>query len=197
MKFTSAAAAFVALTASTSQAFAPSSNNNAAGVVRSGGPLQMYLDSLSNAPPLSFSDSAASSNPPSTFGELLTTENDMNDICAFNAASLDIQSTISSNGGITAAQIQESIRRANEVVSIIRQHFPGAMGSSEILERVKRVLDMYNAENILLTQSGKFLLLFFAFTNNDVSSLIENMISHTSLHYICLSKQTNRENSMS
>lgn len=29
------------------------------------------------------------------------------------------------------------------------------MGSSEILERVKRVLDMYNADNILLTQSGK------------------------------------------
>ena len=159
MKFTSAAAAFVALTASTSQAFAPSSNN-AAAVVRSGGPLQMYLDSLSNAPPLSFSDSAASSNPPSTFGELLTTDDDMNDICAFNAASLDIQSTISSTGGITAAQIQESIRRANEVVSIIRQHFPGAMGSSEILGRVKRVLDMYNAENILLTQSGK--LFFFA-----------------------------------
>ncbi len=159
MKFTSAAAAFVALTSSTSQAFAPSSSNNAAAVVRSGGPLQMYLDSLSNAPPLSYSDSS-SNNPPSTFGELLTTDDDMNDICAFNAASLDIQSTISSTGGITAAQIQESIRRANEVVSIIRQHFPGAMGSSEILERVKRVLDMYNAENILLTQSGK--LFFFA-----------------------------------
>lgn len=137
----------------------------------------MYLDSLSNAPPLSFSDSSSSSNnPPSTFGELLTT--DMNDICAFNAASLDIQSTISSNGGITAAQIQESIRRANEVVSIIRQHFPGAMGSSEILERVKRVLDMYNAENILLTQSGKLLLLLLLFLQikyasftNDVCSL--------------------------
>lgn len=80
----------------------------------------------------------------------------MNDICAFNAASLDIQTTISSNGGITAAQIQESIRKANEVVSIIRQNFPGAMGSSEILERVKRVLDAYGADNILLTQSGKF-----------------------------------------
>ena len=162
MKFTSAAAAFVALTSSTSQAFAPSSNN--AAIVRSGGPLQMYLDSLSNAPPLSFSDSS-SNNPPSTFGELLTTTDadDMNDICAFNAASLDIQRTISSTGGITAAQIQESIRRANEVVSIIRQHFPGAMGSSEILQRVKRVLDMYNAENILLTQSGK---LFFCCKSN-------------------------------
>ena len=185
MKFTSAAAAFVALTASTSQAFAPSSNN-AATIVRSGQPLQMYLDSLSNAPPLSFSDSAASassSNPPSTFGELLTTTDDMNDICAFNAASLDIQSTISSNGGITAAQIQESIRRANEVVSIIRQHFPGAMGSSEILERVKRVLDMYNAENILLTQSGKFCcfanqMIMYRLQMMCALSLIEIMISH-------------------
>eukprot|EP00986_Skeletonema_menzelii_P001508 scaffold394_cov152-Skeletonema_menzelii.AAC.4 len=153
MMFTAAAtAALLALTASTSEAFAPSNNNNV--VVRSAQqpPLQMaYLDSLSNAPPLSFSGSSSSATP-STFGELLTSD-DMNDLCAFNAASLDIQSTISSNGGITAAQIQESIRRANEVVSIIRQHFPGAMGSSEILERVKRVLDMYNADNILLTQS--------------------------------------------
>ncbi|KAK1746813.1 hypothetical protein QTG54_002157 [Skeletonema marinoi] len=58
----------------------------------------------------------------------------MNDLCAFNAASLDIQSTISSNGGITAAQIQDSIRKANEVVSIIRQNFPGAMGSILLIE---------------------------------------------------------------
>eukprot|EP00985_Skeletonema_marinoi_P032330 scaffold39109_cov259-Skeletonema_marinoi.AAC.2 len=109
-----------------------------------------YLDSLAGAQPLSFT--ATSSSPPSTFGELLSGD-DMNDLCAFNAASLDIQSTISSNGGITAAQIQDSIRKANEVVSIIRQNFPGAMGSSEMLERVKRVLDIYNADNILLTQS--------------------------------------------
>lgn len=82
----------------------------------------------------------------------------MNDLCAFNAASLDIQSTISTNGGITAQQIQDSIRKANEVVSIIRQNFPGAMGSSEILARVKRVLDLYGADNILLTQSGECVL---------------------------------------
>ncbi len=147
---TTTTAAFLALTASTSEAFAPSFHklNN----VR---PLQMsYLDSLTDAQPLSFG--SFSSSPPTTFGELLTNSDDMNDICAFNAASLDIQSTISSNGGITAAQIQESIRKANEVVSIIRQNFPGAMGSSEILERVKRVLDVYGADNILLTQSGKF-----------------------------------------
>ena len=163
----------------------------------------MYLDSLSNAPPLSFSDSS-SNNPPSTFGELLTT--DMNDICAFNAASLDIQSTISSNGGITAAQIQESIRRANEVVSIIRQHFPGAMGSSEILERVKRVLDMYNAENILLTQSGKLLLLFFFFCKSNIYVSFTNDVS-LSLKYnfslLCIisfyhkTNKTEKNNSMS
>lgn len=149
MLFTTATAAFLTLTASsTSEAFAPSSPK-----INNVRPLQMsYLDSLTNAQPLSF---GSSSSPPTTFGELVSGD-DMNDICAFNAASLDIQTTISSNGGITAAQIQESIRKANEVVSIIRQNFPGAMGSSEILERVKRVLDAYGADNILLTQSGKF-----------------------------------------
>jgi hypothetical protein len=153
MMFSTAAAAFLALSASTAEAFAPSSSttNNVRRSAQQ--PLQMsYLDSLAGAQPLSFT---TTSSPPSTFGELLSGD-DMNDLCAFNAASLDIQSTISSNGGITAAQIQDSIRKANEVVSIIRQNFPGAMGSSEILERVKRVLDMYNADNILLTQSGKF-----------------------------------------
>lgn len=155
MLFTTAAAAFLALTASTSEAFSiPSSRTN--NVRSAQTPLQMsYLDSLTGAKPLTFSVSSSSSSPPpSTFGELLSGD-DINDICAFNAASLDIQSTISSNGGITAQQIQDSIRKANEVVSIIRQHFPGAMGSSEILERVKRVLEVYGADNILLTQSGK------------------------------------------
>jgi hypothetical protein len=157
MLFTTAAAAFLALTASTSEAFSiPSSRTN--NVRSAQTPLQMsYLDSLTGAKPLTFSvngGSSSSSPPPSTFGELLSGD-DINDICAFNAASLDIQSTISSNGGITAQQIQDSIRKANEVVSIIRQHFPGAMGSSEILERVKRVLEVYGADNILLTQSGK------------------------------------------
>ena len=154
MMFTTTAAAFLALSASTAEAFAPSSSTTTNNVRSAQQPLQMsYLDSLAGAQPLSFT--ATSSSPPSTFGELLSGD-DMNDLCAFNAASLDIQSTISSNGGITAAQIQDSIRKANEVVSIIRQNFPGAMGSSEMLERVKRVLDIYNADNILLTQSGKF-----------------------------------------
>ena len=144
-----AAAAILALSASTTEAFVPSSKINT-----QHGTLQMmsYLDSLADAKPLSFSDT---SSPPATFGEMLSGD-DMSDICAFNAASLDIQSTISSRGGITAQQIQDSIRKANEVVSIIRQHFPGAMGSSEILARVKRVLDSFGADNILLTQSGKY-----------------------------------------
>uniref|UniRef100_A0A7S2M1M8 Limiting CO2-inducible protein B/C beta carbonyic anhydrase domain-containing protein n=1 Tax=Skeletonema marinoi TaxID=267567 RepID=A0A7S2M1M8_9STRA len=151
--FTTTAAAFLALSASTAEAFAPSSSTTTNNVRSAQQPLQMsYLDSLAGAQPLSFTTTTSSSSPPSTFGELLSGD-DMNDLCAFNAASLDIQSTISSNGGITAAQIQDSIRKANEVVSIIRQNFPGAMGSSEILERVKRVLDIYNADNILLTQS--------------------------------------------
>lgn len=159
MLFTTAATAFLALTASISEAFVvPSSSNH----VRSAqSPLQMsYLDSLANAKPITFGVNGGASysssfSPPSTFGELLS-DDGINDICAFNAASLEIQSTISSYGGITAQQIQDSIRKANEVVSIIRHHFPGAMGSSEILERVKRVLDMYGADNILLTQSGKY-----------------------------------------
>ena len=152
---TAVISAFLALTASKSEAFVPSSSLSSIGSSSSNVALRMsYLDSLTGAAPISFNVNGGSS--PSTFGDLVSGgSDDINDACAFNAASLDIQNSIVANGGVTAQQIQDSIRRANQVVSIIRHHFPGAMGCSEILVRVKNVLDSYGADNILLTQSGK------------------------------------------
>ena len=149
---TAVVSAFLALTASTScEAFVPATTSSARAPQQQ---LRMsYLDSLTGAAPISFNVNGGSgNNNPTTFGQLLSND-DINDPCVFNAASLDLQNSIATHGGVTAAQIQESIRKANEVVSIIRHHFPGALGSSEILVRVKNVLETYGADNILLTQS--------------------------------------------
>lgn len=150
---TAVISAFLALTASTlsCEAFVPVATTSSAPQQQ----LRMsYLDSLTGAAPISFNvnNGGSSNNNPKTFGQLLSND-DINDPCVFNAASLDLQNSIATHGGVTAAQIQESIRKANEVVSIIRHHFPGALGSSEILIRVKNVLETYGADNILLTQS--------------------------------------------
>lgn len=56
---------------------------------------------------------------------------------------------------MSADQIAATIAQANEVVAMIRHHFPGALGSSEVLRRVRGVLDGMGVENILLTQSGE------------------------------------------
>ena len=158
---TAVISALLALTASTSscEAFVPATTSSS--LCRKGNdvaPQQQLrmscLDSLTGAAPISFNvnNGGSSNNNPTTFGQLLSND-DINDPCVFNAASLDLQNSIATHGGVTAAQIQESIRKANEVVSIIRHHFPGALGSSEILVRVKNVLETYGADNILLTQS--------------------------------------------
>ncbi len=158
---TAVISAFLALTASTlsCEAFVPASTTTPLSrkdndVAPPQQQLRMsYLDSLTGAAPISFNTNGGSgNNNPTTFGQLLSND-DINDPCVFNAASLDLQNSIATHGGVTAAQIQDSIRKANEVVSIIRHHFPGALGSSEILVRVKNVLETYGADNILLTQS--------------------------------------------
>lgn len=157
---TAVISAFLALTVSTScEAFVPAATTSSSLSRKDNvAPTQQlrmsYLDSLTGAAPISFNVNGGGSgnNNPTTFGQLLSND-DINDPCVFNAASLDLQNSIATHGGVTAAQIQDSIRKANEVVSIIRHHFPGALGSSEILIRVKNVLDAYGAENILLTQS--------------------------------------------
>ena len=81
----------------------------------------------------------------------------MTDICAFNAASTSITNKLSKNGSVTADDIHNQISLANEVVSLVQYHFPGSLGSSEILRRVQNVLDGMDLinQNILLTQSGK------------------------------------------
>ena len=98
-----------------------------------------------------------SNDIPTTYGELLTNAGGMTDICAFNAASTSITNKLSRNGSITADDIHNQIALANEVVSLVQYHFPGSLGSSEILRRVQNVLDGMDLinQNILLTQSGK------------------------------------------
>mmetsp|Transcript_17235 Transcript_17235/g.36361 ORF Transcript_17235/g.36361 Transcript_17235/m.36361 type:complete len:354 (+) Transcript_17235:42-1103(+) len=106
--------------------------------------LHSYLDSLGGG-----------TTAPTSFGQMVTATDDggITDICAFDAASSAIKSQIASGGAISASEIHDRIAQANEVVAIIRHHFPGALGSSEILRRVRSVLDGYGVENILLTQS--------------------------------------------
>lgn len=94
-----------------------------------------------------------------SFGQMISTEEGgMNDICAFNAASSSIKTQIANNGAISADDIHNVIEQANKVVNLTREHFPGSLGSSEILRRVRGVLDEMGVENILLTQSGKFVV---------------------------------------
>ena len=124
-----------------------------------------YLDSLNGAVNGDYSISNYMETPPSTFGQMVVSssiDNDggMTDLCAFNAASSSISSQLASSGSISAEDIHEQIKLANEVVTLTRQHFPGALGSSEILRRVKNVLDGMNIENILLTQSGTYSCIF-------------------------------------
>jgi len=99
----------------------------------------------------------SNNNIPTTYGELLTNAGGMTDICAFNAASTSITNKLSKNGSVTADDIHNQIALANEVVSLVQYHFPGSLGSSEILRRVQNVLDGMDLinQNILLTQSGK------------------------------------------
>ena len=129
----------------TSTAFAPQHS-----VGRSRTQLHSYLDSLNGAPALDFSQ-----QQPASFGDIIT-DGGINDICAFNAASISIKNSIKSSGSITASEIHDRIAKANDVVALTRQHFPGALGSSEILRRVQGVLDEFAVENILLTQSGEY-----------------------------------------
>ena len=129
-----------------------------------------YLDSLNGGFNGDYSTSNGAYNgqsQPSTFGQMVVSsssiDNDgggMTDLCAFNAASSSISSQLASSGSISAEDIHEQIKLANEVVTLTRQHFPGALGSSEILGRVKNVLDGMNIENILLTQSGTYSCIF-------------------------------------
>jgi len=105
--------------------------------------LRSYLESLEQV----------ERNDPSTFGELLSDGGGMNDPCAFAAASSSISSSIASKGYVTAEQVQSEIALANRVVKMVRHHFPGSLGSNEILGRVKGVLGDMGVENILLTQS--------------------------------------------
>ena len=88
---------------------------------------------------------------------ILTNAGGMTDICAFNAASTSITNKLSKNGSVSADDIHNQIALANEVVSLVQYHFPGSLGSSEILRRVQNVLDGMDLinQNILLTQSGK------------------------------------------
>ncbi|KAL7533257.1 hypothetical protein ACHAWF_004428 [Thalassiosira exigua] len=112
--------------------------------------LRSYLDSLNGAPPLDFAPT------PATFGHQIAAngdDGDIADICAFDAASEAIRSRISSYGSISAAEIHDNIAKANQVVALTREHFPGALGSREIMRRVRAVLDKYQVDNILLTQS--------------------------------------------
>jgi len=99
----------------------------------------------------------SNNNIPTTYGELLTNAGGMTDICAFNAASTSITNKLSKNGSVTADDIHNQIALANEIVSLVQYHFPGSLGSSEILRRVQNVLDGMDLinQNILLTQSGK------------------------------------------
>ena len=99
----------------------------------------------------------SNNNIPTTYGELLTNAGGMTDICAFNAASTSITNKLSRIGSVTAEDIHNQITLANEVVSLVQYHFPGSLGSSEILRRVQNVLDGMDLinQNILLTQSGK------------------------------------------
>ena len=110
-----------------------------------------YLDSLASSPSQTI-NGAGPCHQPATFGELLGA-GDINDPSAFAAASSAVSSHLASSGYVTAAQIREEIDKVNSVVSEIRRHFPGALGSSEILRRTKAVLDGMGVENILLTQS--------------------------------------------
>ena len=130
-----------------------------------------YLDSLNGGFNGDYSTSSNGAynmqSQPSTFGQMVVSsssiDNDgggMTDLCAFNAASSSISSQLASSGSISAEDIHEQIKLANEVVTLTRQHFPGALGSSEILRRVKNVLDGMNIENILLTQSGTYSCIF-------------------------------------
>lgn len=98
----------------------------------------------------------SNNNIPTTYGELLTNAGGMTDICAFNAASTSITNKLSRNGSVSADDIHNQIALANEVVSLVQYHFPGSLGSSEILRRVQNVLDGMDLinQNILLTQSG-------------------------------------------
>ena len=114
-----------------------------------------YDGGVSYAP--SSGSSSTSNNIPTTYGELLTNAGGMTDICAFNAASTSITNKLSKNGSVSADDIHNQIALANEVVSLVQYHFPGSLGSSEILRRVQNVLDGMDLinQNILLTQSGK------------------------------------------
>mmetsp|Transcript_26176 Transcript_26176/g.56695 ORF Transcript_26176/g.56695 Transcript_26176/m.56695 type:complete len:355 (-) Transcript_26176:29-1093(-) len=87
--------------------------------------------------------------------DISTPAGTINDLSTFEAASADIRTVISSKGSICAAGIANIINRSNNVVALTRHHFPNAIGSSDVISKVKTTLDAFgaNAENTLLTHS--------------------------------------------
>ena len=121
---------------------------------------------LPNLQPLPASESASGSitsgsdeddAAPSPFpsGSIPPPDGSLNDLSAFEAAAEDIRTVLSTKGQISAAGISNIINRSNNVVALTRKHFPAAMGSKEVLAKVKTTLRSFgaNPSNMLSTYS--------------------------------------------
>ena len=88
-------------------------------------------------------------------GSIPPPDGSLNDLSAFEAAAEDIRTVLSTKGQISAAGISNIINRSNNVVALTRKHFPAAMGSKEVLAKVKTTLRSFgaNPSNMLSTYS--------------------------------------------
>ena len=114
---------------------------------------------LPSLQPLPASESAGSitsgSDEDIAAGSVPPPDGSLNDLSAFEAAAEDIRTVLSTKGQISAAGISNIINRSNNVVALTRKHFPAAMGSKEVLAKVKKTLSSFDANpsNMLSTYS--------------------------------------------
>ena len=99
-------------------------------------------------------DDAETSRQPSA-ASIPPPDGTLNDMSAFEAAAADIRTVLSTKGKISAAGISNIINRSNNVVALTRKHFPAAIGSKEVLSKVKKTLRSFDANpsNMLSTYS--------------------------------------------
>lgn len=79
----------------------------------------------------------------------------MKDVAAFEAAALEITELIGKEGCVDSNRCLEIIQEKAAIANLVERHFPNALSSAQILEKVAPVIEKrgYTDDNTLFAQS--------------------------------------------
>lgn len=79
----------------------------------------------------------------------------LKDTAAFEAAAVEIKAIIGREGGVDSYRCAEVINEKADIARLVDRHFPGALSSAHVLEKVAHVIEKrgYTDDNTLFAQS--------------------------------------------